>query len=279
MFTNWKIKKKVYKAVKVSLVFLHLVFDRQGRAPGVNPLGLRDIHVVLVGMGGINSVVGQALCRKGVGRITGIDGDSFDATNLNRQLCYRRDIGKNKAIRGGKNMRPHAVAGTEITAYGHYFEDLMAMGIKVEADVFVCGVDNNAARLAVADYCNERGIPCIHIAVDLKAEAYSVMIQEPGGATLRDAFPDLDPNSVLPCRVPAVLDPIMAASGYALYGLDAVLQSRPIDWNLRIGHLAGFVPDIVKTVQRQDTQDEIHGSHNVRLKRRYAGTKVSKHES
>ncbi len=60
---------------------------------------LEKTHVLIVGLGGIGSFAGEFIARAGVGKITLIDGDSFDETNKNRQLtALDSTLGKNKAI-------------------------------------------------------------------------------------------------------------------------------------------------------------------------------------
>lgn len=53
--------------------------------------------VAMVGLGGLGGTVLELLARQGVGHIRGADGDSFEGTNLNRQLLSNMDrIGMNK---------------------------------------------------------------------------------------------------------------------------------------------------------------------------------------
>ena len=60
---------------------------------------LKDAHVLIVGLGGIGSYAAEFIARAGVGRMTIIDGDAFDASNKNRQLtALDSTIGKNKAV-------------------------------------------------------------------------------------------------------------------------------------------------------------------------------------
>jgi tRNA A37 threonylcarbamoyladenosine dehydratase len=59
---------------------------------------LKSKHVLIVGLGGIGSYAAEFIARSGVGTITIIDGDVFDATNKNRQLtALDSSIGKSKA--------------------------------------------------------------------------------------------------------------------------------------------------------------------------------------
>jgi tRNA A37 threonylcarbamoyladenosine dehydratase len=60
---------------------------------------LQNAHVLIVGLGGIGSYAAEFVARGGVGRMTIIDGDAFDATNKNRQLtALDSTLGRNKAV-------------------------------------------------------------------------------------------------------------------------------------------------------------------------------------
>lgn len=74
-------------------------YARNGRltTPAQQAMLLRA-RVLLVGLGGLGGHVLDGLCRMGVGHITGVDGDSFEQSNLNRQLlCTAETIGQSKA--------------------------------------------------------------------------------------------------------------------------------------------------------------------------------------
>lgn len=47
---------------------------------------LRQAHVLVVGVGGVGAYAAEMLCRAGVGRLTLVDADTVQPTNLNRQL-------------------------------------------------------------------------------------------------------------------------------------------------------------------------------------------------
>ena len=47
---------------------------------------LNAAHVVVCGVGGVGGHVAATLVRMGVGVLTAIDGDTFEASNKNRQL-------------------------------------------------------------------------------------------------------------------------------------------------------------------------------------------------
>ncbi len=47
---------------------------------------LRHAHVLAVGVGGVGAYAVELLCRAGVGKLTLVDGDTVQPTNINRQL-------------------------------------------------------------------------------------------------------------------------------------------------------------------------------------------------
>ena len=74
----------------------HIVLPEVG---GAGQVALGRKHLVLVGLGGIGSPALQYLAAAGIGKLTLVDDDKVDASNLQRQTLYNeRDIGHGKAI-------------------------------------------------------------------------------------------------------------------------------------------------------------------------------------
>ncbi len=58
---------------------------------------LNSKHVVIVGLGGVGSVAAEMIARAGIGKLTIVDGDQVDITNINRQvLALNSTINKRK---------------------------------------------------------------------------------------------------------------------------------------------------------------------------------------
>jgi len=228
------------------------VSHRQELIHGFEQSRLTAAHAILVGAGGIGSEVGEGLCRKGVGRLSLVDHDTIEHTNLNRQHFFREDIGRNKAVCLAHNLARHCHAGTSLVGHPYSFEDAVAIGVDLSATIVVCGVDNSQARLAVSRYYRPLHVPVIFIAVDLLAECGHVFVQEGGAASpcFGCAFPNsLEPRKA-PCFVPASKDALKVTAGLALYAVDSLLMTRHRNWNFRRVHLAGFAPDVSEILPR-----------------------------
>lgn len=59
---------------------------------------LRNAHVLVAGLGGVGAFAAEMLCRAGIGKLTLIDHDSYNITNLNRQIgALHSTLGMSKA--------------------------------------------------------------------------------------------------------------------------------------------------------------------------------------
>jgi len=58
---------------------------------------LHDANLLVVGLGGVGSFAAEFLARSGIGKMTIVDGDTVDITNINRQLpALHSTVGKSK---------------------------------------------------------------------------------------------------------------------------------------------------------------------------------------
>lgn len=79
---------------------LLLRYSRQILLPGIGPEGqdrLAAAHAVVMGLGGLGSPIAAYLAAAGVGRLTLVDFDHVDLSNLQRQILHGQgDIGRRK---------------------------------------------------------------------------------------------------------------------------------------------------------------------------------------
>jgi adenylyltransferase/sulfurtransferase len=195
--------------------------------------------VVCVGAGGLISHIAPTLCRKGIGKITLLDRDIVEVSNLNRQRFYTKDVGKNKAIALAENLQPECIAATEIRGLALNLEDAIDRQTDLPCDVAICGVDNNPARAAVSRHFRFSGVPVIFAAVSREGDHGYVFVQEKHGACIGCLFPDMADDERYPCPgTPAVADIIQVIGALVVYAVDTLLMPRPRHWNYRRACLA-----------------------------------------
>lgn len=134
----------------------HIVLPELG---GAGQVALSQAHVVLIGCGGIGSPALQYLAGAGVGRLTLVDDDVVDITNLQRQTIFREgDIGRSKADLAAEWVRRFDGV-LEVRASVGRIGGGNAARILEDADLVLDGCDNFATRLAVSDACVAAGVP------------------------------------------------------------------------------------------------------------------------
>ena len=139
----------------------HIVLPNVG---GAGQARLKRASALIVGAGGIGSAVIQSLTGAGFGRLTIVDDDVVDLSNLHRQPIFRTDqVGQPKAelaVAFVKQLNPHVEA--------------IAVSERIDADnaerlisghaLVIDGSDNFATRLAVSDASVRSRVPLISAA-------------------------------------------------------------------------------------------------------------------
>ncbi len=122
--------------------------------------------VLVVGVGGLGSVVAPLLVSSGVGRVGIVDFDTVSLSNLPRQTLYTtNEIGLPKvecAYRRLSAMNPEC----RVECYNTTFDDSTAREIASGYDIIVDGCDNPATRYVMDRVSQELGIPYIYGAIE-----------------------------------------------------------------------------------------------------------------
>lgn len=178
-------------------------YSRQIMLPSCGEEGqlkLKSSSVLVIGAGGLGCAVLTALVEAGVGRVTVFDFDHVSVSNLHRQPLYtERDVGSLKvevAQRRLRELNPHVevkICASPLLA-PHALEP-SARSLLLDIDLIVDCVDRFDARLTVARYAQEFGVPHCYGAVT--AESGQVALFEPGQACLRCLFPTLPGGGVI----------------------------------------------------------------------------------
>jgi len=147
---------------------------------------LRDSSVAIIGCGGIGGFAFELLVRSGIGKITIVDGDVFDISNINRQILSNyKNIGKKKAKEAEKFARS-INAEIEITAIDKNLDEKNAKQILKGNKAVVDGLDNALSRVILSRTAKELKIPYVFGACQ-RTIGYSTVFT-PDGASYEEVF-------------------------------------------------------------------------------------------
>lgn len=126
---------------------------------------LATASVAIVGTGGLGAPAALYLGAAGVGRITLIDPDVVELSNLQRQILFRSDdVGVDKA-RAGQAALKALDPQIEVEAIVQHLGPCNGEHLIAGADVVLDGTDNFETRFAVNRACHNLGIPLVSGAV------------------------------------------------------------------------------------------------------------------
>lgn len=178
---------------------------------------LLNARLVVVGAGGLGSPSLLYLAAAGVGRITVIDDDDVDATNLQRQVIHdAMSIGLSKvesAVDRVRGLNPDVVVeGRQVRITQANAAELLQ-----GHDIVLDGSDNFETRYAVDDACAELGLPLVWAAVYRTAAhltTFWTAAPDGAGVGLRDLFPEPPPPGSVPaCGDAGVLGALVGQVG------------------------------------------------------------------
>ncbi len=138
-------------------------FDRQCLALGkAGQDGMRRLHVVVVGLGGTGSVCFVQLAHLGVGRITVIDGDLVEDTNVSRIIgATTGDVGRTPKVEVAARYAEKLGLGTTVRCMaGNFGKEVSETDIE-EADFILSCVDRHLPRALLNRLSYDKAIPLI----------------------------------------------------------------------------------------------------------------------
>ncbi len=204
-------------------------------------------HVLIVGAGGLGSPVAYYLASAGVGKMTLVDNDTVDLTNLQRQILHTTErVGIPKAESGKRTIaqiNPEVeVVALQERAEGARLEELVA-----SASIVLDCTDNFTTRHAINRACVMHKKPLVsggavmfdgQISVyDLRNDSspcYSCLFPED------QEFPDVHSSRVgvfaplvgiVGTSQAAEALKLMAGVGQSLQGRLLMLDARTMDWS------------------------------------------------
>ncbi len=150
---------------------------------------MQSSYAVVVGVGGLGCCVLQSLVRLGVNKITLIDGDTVEASNLPRQVLFDgKDIGRPK-VECAKEKLSQFSAKLSLKLHQTYLNSENGKDLlEGHQAVFDC-TDNYASRYAISKTCKRLNIPIIYGGVH-GFEGQVGVFNYNNSKSFHEAFPD-----------------------------------------------------------------------------------------
>jgi molybdopterin-synthase adenylyltransferase len=177
---------------------------------------LRDLKILIVGVGGLGCPSGLALAEAGVGTLGLMDFDKVELSNLHRQILYGvQDVGRLK-VEAAREYLNNRFPGTKIIP----IEGMMTAESLRENlpryDLVIDGLDRLEKKFFLNDWCVKLGKPYVHAGV-VKLEGQVLGIVPGQTACLRCLLPKIPPPFAMPtCQEAGVLGAFSQAIGYLL---------------------------------------------------------------
>ena len=171
-------------------------------------------HAVVIGAGGLGSPVALYLASAGVGRITLIDHDQVDATNLQRQIAHNLErVGSPKAESARTAM--HAInPEVRIDALVRRADDALLDGLLPTAQLVLDCTDNFATRHLINRACVRHRVPLVSgaaIRFDGQLSVYDP--RDASSPCYACVFPETDGLEETRCATMGVFAPLVGIIG------------------------------------------------------------------
>jgi len=209
-------------------------YDRQIRLIGEDAQEkLKAASVFIAGAGGLGSPISIYLAAAGIGKITLVDKDIVELSNLNRQILHwEKDLAVKKALSAKEKL--HGInSDILIEAIPEALDEHNLSRLVGDADLIIDAMDNFPIRYLLNKTALEKKIPFIHGAVrGFHGQAIAVL---PGKtACLRCIFSRAPPPETFPVIgvTPGIIGIIQATEAIKyITGTGKLLAGKLLLWD------------------------------------------------
>jgi molybdopterin-synthase adenylyltransferase len=204
-------------------------------------------HALVIGAGGLGSPVSYYLASAGVGKITLVDNDTVDMTNLQRQILHTSDrIGQSKAF-SGKQTLAQINPEVEVVALQERVDGPRLNTLVKTAGVVLDCTDNFATRHAINRACVANKVPLVSggaVMFDGQISVYDK--RHTDSPCYSCLFPENEQFPEIQCSIMGVFAPLvgiigasqatealklLANVGTSLEGRLLMLNARSMEWS------------------------------------------------
>lgn len=182
-------------------------------------MSVREASILFVGVGGLGSPAALVLARSGARRMTLLDDDVVDASNLHRQVLYDdADVGRDKVERAAERLRRE---GVDVRALRGRLLPQSALELVREHDLVIEGADNFATKFLACDAAAIAGVPIVQAGA-VRWSGWALASVPGESACMRCVFEDIPHDRVDTCAEAGVIGPVVGAIG----AIEATLAIR-----------------------------------------------------
>jgi len=184
---------------------------------------LQKKTVAVFGCGGLGGYLIEYLARIGIGSIRCVDADTFEESNLNRQLLSTVSLmGTNKAKAAVQRVR-EINPDVQIQGFPVYMDKTNVRDLISGCDAVLDALDNIDSRRVLANACKAENIPYIYGAVDRWVAQAAICM--PGDDLIDKLYPD---DSVIGDRSVLSFIPALGAAMQAALCVK-LLAGKPVE--------------------------------------------------
>ena len=199
-------------------------------------LKLTQSHAVIFGLGGLGSPASLYLASAGIGKLTLVDFDEVDDSNLQRQIVHREaNIGQLKVDSAKQNLTALNQHIT-IETISHRLEETELKALIEQADVVLDCTDNFASRFALNRTCHAAQKPLISgAAIRMEGQLATYDFRKKDSPCYQCLYKE-ESGQELNCGMNGVLSPVvgMIGSMQAIEAIKAVLNLPTLTGKLMI---------------------------------------------
>ena len=185
-------------------------YSRQILFPGIGEEGQRKLlasHVAIVGCGALGSFQAEALARAGIGRLTIVDRDYVEPSNLQRQWLFEEAdaaAALPKAIAAERSLA-RVNSGVRVTGVVADLTPINIHELLDESELVLDGTDNFETRYLINDYCVSRQSPWIYGAA-VGSYGVTMPVLPERSACFRCVYPEPPSGPQPTCETAGVLN-------------------------------------------------------------------------
>lgn len=196
----------------------HLLLDKIAQ---VGQEKLKNTHVIIVGAGGLGCPAALYLAAAGIGKLTIIDPDKIELSNLQRQILYKTNHLNRSKAQTAANQLQALNPEININALVSTVEQSQLDTLLSAADLVLDCTDNAASRYFINQACVQQKIPLISAAA-IRGEGQLMVFnfKQHQSPCYQCIYPDLTEEQ-LNCSNAGVLGPVLGIMG-SMQALEAI---------------------------------------------------------